>query len=381
MEQDRRPKPNPLAARLRQERERHGLTQEFVARELGIPRQAVSEVENGHRELSALELFRLSKLLAINLAELFRVSDGASIPELRGLRAEGLDDEARGALARFENRSQTYLELEQLLGETRDPEIRSLNDGMFRFEEAHQLARDERRRLDLGGLPAWSLLPTLEDRVRVKVFVSHAGDLLSGACAWNGHGPSILINSHQYEPRKVFTLAHEYFHLLVPHAGGGSEVMAAVCTTSNESKSRADKLADQFASELLMPEESVRNQVDAMTSAGSEPNKTQLVRLAIAFGVSLLAMTYRLLNLKLLSKSPFDVASGSEELRQTDRQERQSCDLPSTRPSRMDMLALSACHEGMISRGRLAEILEVGPADASERLAVFEAFAHGGPAE
>jgi transcriptional regulator with XRE-family HTH domain len=51
-----------LAARLREAREGAGLSQEDVAQELGLPRPAISQIENGHRRVEALELARLAKL-------------------------------------------------------------------------------------------------------------------------------------------------------------------------------------------------------------------------------------------------------------------------------------------------------------------------------
>lgn len=51
-----------LAERLREAREAAGLSQEDVAQKLGVPRPAVSQIENGHRRVEALELARLAKL-------------------------------------------------------------------------------------------------------------------------------------------------------------------------------------------------------------------------------------------------------------------------------------------------------------------------------
>jgi transcriptional regulator with XRE-family HTH domain len=51
-----------LAARLRDAREYLGLTQEEVARYLGVPRSALSHIESGQRRVDALELKRLAQL-------------------------------------------------------------------------------------------------------------------------------------------------------------------------------------------------------------------------------------------------------------------------------------------------------------------------------
>jgi transcriptional regulator with XRE-family HTH domain len=51
-----------LGERLRVAREYIGLKQEEVAKQLGIPRSALSNVEAGQRKVDALELSRLAKL-------------------------------------------------------------------------------------------------------------------------------------------------------------------------------------------------------------------------------------------------------------------------------------------------------------------------------
>lgn len=51
-----------LGERLRLAREYVGLKQEEVARHLGIPRSALSNIEAGQRRIDALELARLAKL-------------------------------------------------------------------------------------------------------------------------------------------------------------------------------------------------------------------------------------------------------------------------------------------------------------------------------
>ena len=51
-----------LAERLREAREYLGLSQEFVAKQTGIPRAAISAIENGKRRVEALELNALAAL-------------------------------------------------------------------------------------------------------------------------------------------------------------------------------------------------------------------------------------------------------------------------------------------------------------------------------
>jgi transcriptional regulator with XRE-family HTH domain len=51
-----------LAARLREAREYLGLSQEFVAEQLGVPRATVSAMETAKRRVTSLELKQLARL-------------------------------------------------------------------------------------------------------------------------------------------------------------------------------------------------------------------------------------------------------------------------------------------------------------------------------
>ena len=51
-----------LGSRLRESREYLGLSQEFVAEHLGIPRASISAMENGKRKVSSLELKQLARI-------------------------------------------------------------------------------------------------------------------------------------------------------------------------------------------------------------------------------------------------------------------------------------------------------------------------------
>lgn len=51
-----------LGNRLRESREYLGLSQEFVAEHIGIPRASISAIENGKRKVNSLELKQLARI-------------------------------------------------------------------------------------------------------------------------------------------------------------------------------------------------------------------------------------------------------------------------------------------------------------------------------
>lgn len=71
-----------LGARLRDAREYLRLSQDEVAKAIGIPRPAISLIESGQRKVDALELKKLAELYQRPLAEFTGEAEiDASIPE------------------------------------------------------------------------------------------------------------------------------------------------------------------------------------------------------------------------------------------------------------------------------------------------------------
>jgi transcriptional regulator with XRE-family HTH domain len=91
-----------LGKRLRKLREYQGYTQEAVAQALGLMRPSVSMIEEGRRNLTALELSRLSRLYSLPVAYL--LDEPADVPRggsetLQALA--GLPEEDRAEVLRF----------------------------------------------------------------------------------------------------------------------------------------------------------------------------------------------------------------------------------------------------------------------------------------
>ena len=53
-------------AKLREAREKLSLTQEYVAKYLGVPRTAIVQIENGNRKISGEELAKLCRLYGVS---------------------------------------------------------------------------------------------------------------------------------------------------------------------------------------------------------------------------------------------------------------------------------------------------------------------------
>ncbi len=97
MEQER------LGNRLRESREYIGLSQEFVAEHLGIPRASISAIENGKRKVSSLELKRLARIYKQPLSYFLGGDEFPTDATFRALyrTAKDLSDQDRQQVLRF----------------------------------------------------------------------------------------------------------------------------------------------------------------------------------------------------------------------------------------------------------------------------------------
>ena len=110
-----------LAARIAEARERSGVSQVEVADRLGLPRSAISKMENGEQRIESLALAAMARLYGVPVASLLADEEevGAADNELPAealLRSAGnvaLED--REVLDEFLEICRDYAELKQAL--------------------------------------------------------------------------------------------------------------------------------------------------------------------------------------------------------------------------------------------------------------------------
>ena len=330
-------------------RKRRGMTQHALAKQFGVgSAQIISTIEKGQRALKASEAARLASILSVPLSDLLSgpVTDDPFVL----WRAEAEHDRVARAdeQALFLLRCRRYAFVERLTDSGVASELPqfSLRLDKARFEDMEAWSNRVRNVLGLGDTPALQLRQALEEHAGIKVFVSplRGG---SGAATRGSFGAAILENSDEPSSRRVFSLAHELFHLLTWDSVAAREEEL----TENE-RERNEKLANAFGSALLMPESSVRQQVDSETSA--RPAWHRLLPVAAAFAVSPTALLFRMVNLKLTSKATAGELEAIRRERNDGGEPRQEQPLP----RRFVLLAFRAWCDGNISLGKLAEILE-----------------------
>lgn len=402
-----------LAARLRAAREAAGLTQEAVARHLGLPRSSLAQVELGNRTVSGLELDALARFYGRSIEEFLAEEFHPEESLVAIFRAEATfadADEVARAVSDSIALARELANLEDLLGIDRaalrapayaDSALHSKWQGI---EQGTRAAAAERRRLNLGELP----LGDIEDLLQSQGARTALLDLPQDVSGFALMEPSLsfLVVANRRHPalRTRFSWVHEYAHLLFDRHSKG--------TISRESD-RAnfpEVRANAFAAAFLMPELGVRELLASLgkgqpsrdrwtvfdegdvisAESRAEPGSQtvqlyDVVLLAHHFGVSRLAALYRLRNLRLIAQGELDVLLGEEQEGRGKEIER-SLRLPSDREesekreaspkdfrSRFLALAIEAYRREKISRGKLSELAAIVEFSSSAVARVLQA--------
>jgi Zn-dependent peptidase ImmA (M78 family)/transcriptional regulator with XRE-family HTH domain len=349
-----------IGERIREAREGLQWTQQRLAEALGVASsQIISTIESGQREVKAWELFRIAGLLHTP-AEWFLGATELHRPQVQW-RAKPQGNDAPEIEARFLQRCERYALLEKWcetppFKELKPITVPSTNPS---FYVVGREAQNVREAMGLGVRPACTLEKTIEEDYGVKIFYESLGDKGAGFSVNGPFGPAILMNADNVPWRRNFSIAHELFHLLTP-VGWESPM--------------CEKLADVFASALLLPAEPLIDAIAARIQNG-KISFERLVEIACEFEVSIDALLWRLVNLGRLGKPDVERAlSPDSQLRRLDRISRPTSSQPTVGlPDRYIRLCYLAYRNGRIGRSKLAELLETNLVDLSEQLDEEEA--------
>jgi Zn-dependent peptidase ImmA (M78 family)/DNA-binding XRE family transcriptional regulator len=395
-----------LGRRLRMAREACGMTQEAVARPLGVSRSTVAQIELGNRAVTSLELDRLANLYGRDirefLAEEFREND-ALVALFRAHPDVVEQEQVANALRACVALGREVTNLERLLGIDRDlgavavyplPAPRSRWQGV---QQGDQVADQERMRLQLGIAPIANVAELLETRGVRTAAVDLPEDVSGLTLSHLTVGLFVVANSRHSFLRQRFSYAHEYGHVLLDGSRLGTISRAA------DRDDLIEVRANAFAASLLLPEEGVRrfmttigkggpsrlqadvfdegDVVEVRARAAPESRDIQLydiAELADHFGVSRLAALYRLRNLRLLTEAALEDLKRQEEagrgrqvaalldLREVDHETGRN-----EFRHRFLGLALEALRRGEISRAKLTELagmVGLGPQEVAHLL-------------
>lgn len=347
-----------LAATIRSRRKALGLTQADLAQAVGFSvAQTVSDIERGERDVKAWELVKIAQVLRTGVDDLL-----GTIPEEPAVHVLWRRDSSAAsceAEEMFLDRARRYALLEkwnELPPAPSLPEF-AIDPSRASFREAAKIALAVGKMLDLGSRPAASLSTVLQELFRVKLFFEDLGDDESAASAKGEFGLAILMNRAQAPWRRNYNLAHELFHLVTWQSTQQSWGPREEEPSWLE---HIEKLANAFASHLLLPAEEIQAQYEERFPAG-EINYPDLVEMAREFEVSTEALVWRLRLMGKLSQTDAEGILQDPEFRKQDRRSMPAhwgSAAEGPLPQRYWRLALNAYHRGTVSLARVAKLLE-----------------------
>lgn len=320
-----------LARRLRLAREACGLSQDDVARHLGVSRPTVTQMEQGNRPVSSQDLDRIAYLVGRSpadfLGEAFAAED--ALAALFRAHPEVIEDEGVvEALRRCLSIAREWRGLEELLGlmpqgnPTTTYALAKPRKKWFAVEQGERLARQERRRLGNEAGPIPNVARLLESE-GIRAAALELPEEVSGIMLCEpGSGEMLVVaNQGHGRARRRFSYAHEYAHVLADRSRQG------IVSRPEDRDATIEVRANAFAAAFLLPREGVvefleglgkgrpsrcdayvfdgegAQRVEHRSEAGSqEIQLSEVARLARQFGVSREMALYRLRNLGFLKQ-------------------------------------------------------------------------------
>ena len=381
-----------IGRNLRFARDLAGFSQDELARKLGISRATLSYIENGHTAIDSTTLLRASQILGCPVSFFFerpreehdlyylsRVADGVTPePEVR---------------FKFHTFCKGYRELEELLGISGQtltppeytPSTLLQSKSIECLEEfARQVARSERQRLGIGETEPIDDIFLLLDEIGIRVFnwsVTQAGVFALSACSPK-YGLCILVNNRNTLERKIFSIGHEYAHLIM-HRRFYSLPDPQQSVAPDKT---LEKMANVFAACFLVPENGLKALYRKIVGAASLA-LGDLVYLKKHFRVSAKMMLTRLLEieairpiekenlqaqLERIQPDPTQEFAPLSDISSADKAPEVAGAYDWNRMRRYEFLAKKAFRLELITKTKVAEVLGITFLEAMDRINIWQ---------
>lgn len=369
-----------VGSRLRQAREKAGLSQEAIAKEAGLSRVVLAYFETGARQPSLGALVALARLYGVRVTDLL----GDTTEEVQPVdlstvlfraASEDLGDEPKAGMFRLSALVRSYVDLVgELDGKLPGKQTSSFapEKGTAARKEAARLAREVRNDLGLGDGPVGDHLFQILDDYAL-IFRLPLGQVLDHSpsglfCNHAEVGFCIVVNSDTTQGRQVFTLAHELAHAFFHSQEADAWI------SFQGSKEAREKFADYFAGEFLVPADALARVVNDLEAWDELSDPVLAVHLQRFFGVSYSTLLFRLKQERMINQQTFselkDVSPSKlamalgYEVHPADMGDYELPPLDRF-PGRMLRLVRKALADGHITRGDAAETLGVSVEDVA----------------
>ncbi len=365
-----------------------GYRRESVARITRIPIDRLSEIETGRGTPTVFELEQLSQVYGIDyellLERPIRLGPSDMVQALASLdEFHEIGDIQRFRIIEASNAARDLRSLEALLGLPAPAEIARIahDKGVPPHRQGAGVAAKVRKKFGLSLGP----IPSMRDFVRdlfpeVRLFYAELGsEGPAGVTLAGGEiRPTIILNlegKNRNPAVRRFSLAHELAHLFIDRPRG--KPLAILSGYQTENALAIEQRANAFAVRLLCPP----NELESLPGDALEAAKTLIEK----YGMHYAAARLYLRNAKgittLPERIPEALLISSTDHKWEEAEEPHGLSgfpikrVPPERRTYVAAAAAQAYSQGLISRGRFAEVLRVPPTEEVEQVLDFFALA------
>lgn len=331
--------------RLQRARKAAGLSLRALGDIVGLSHAAIKKYEDGDTMPASDVLLNIARALGVRVEYFFRPEnvalEGVEYRKRSSLPKKRLDAITHEIIDLVERR----IELEGLFPAPPVKTFELLMDLPVKVEsldEIEVIADHVRMAWGLGFDPILDLIDALETH-GVRVFMIHdeASEKFDGLAAKVNEMPVVVVGSNWPGDRQRFTLAHELGHLMLN---------GRLADDLDE-----EKACHRFAGAFLLPAASIRQEL------GNHRNAVELKELGLLkdeFGLSMMGILYRTLDLGLVSKSYWESLSWLFRKNGWSRKE-PGAPYPSEKAHIFEQLVFHALAEDYIGESKAAELMNI----------------------
>jgi transcriptional regulator with XRE-family HTH domain len=288
-----------VGTKIRKLREEMGLTQEDLAKSVGLSSEFISLLELGRRSPSLESLSRIAQFLGKEIS-FFILEKKENLDSL--IHGDKLDSKTKRILRKFRNECDVYLRLEEMTG--RQSDLAPIYSNV----RAEKLAEQERRRLNLGDSPILEVFSLLEQRGLHVLCRPIPEDIpVAGIFVFleNKQAAFALINSNQSFHQQILTAAHEYAHYLRDRHDGpiidNPDIFIEDYITLYHGR---EKYAQTFALHFLLPPSKLKDFIEHDLHS-YQLGMEDILYIRRYFDASFLALIQMLKKMEYISLSQF----------------------------------------------------------------------------
>lgn len=285
--------------KIRKLREDRRLTQDDLAKSVGLSAEFISFLELGRRSPSLESLTRIAHFLDKSVS-FFILEEAESLDSL--VQGDKLDARTKRVLRKFRDDCESYLHLEEMTG--RQSDLAPLYTNI----KADKLAEQERHRLELGNGPVADVFSALEQTgLRIIRRPIPKDVAIAGVFVFLEYrqGAFALVNSNQPTHLQILTAVHEYAHYLKDRHDGpiidNPDIFIEDYISLYPGR---EKYAQTFALNFLIPPKELSGFIEKDLRA-KQLDKEEVLYIRRHFDASFIALIQLLKKMEYISSHQF----------------------------------------------------------------------------